>query len=88
MKKNRGDEPVGVIIHVYTEISQGNSLCSYLYLKQPKMYFFSVLFFLLQNRRAGGWNRSCPGRKVGTSGMGEVAGKGERRVNMVHMSCK
>jgi hypothetical protein len=40
MKKNRGDEPIGVIIHIYMEISQGNSLCSYLYLKQAKMSFF------------------------------------------------
>jgi hypothetical protein len=37
MKKIRGDKPVGVIIHTYMEISQGNSLYSYLYLKQAKM---------------------------------------------------
>jgi hypothetical protein len=37
MKKNRGDEPIGVIIHRYMEITQGNSLRSYLYLKQAKM---------------------------------------------------
>jgi hypothetical protein len=35
--KNRGDEPIQVIIHIYMEISQGNSLCSYL--KQTKMSF-------------------------------------------------
>jgi hypothetical protein len=33
MKKNRGDVPIGNIIHIYMEMSQGNSLCSYLYLK-------------------------------------------------------
>jgi hypothetical protein len=55
MKKIRGDKPVGVIIHTYMEISQGNSLCIYLYLKQAKMSFVFVLYlFLLQNPRAGG----------------------------------
>jgi hypothetical protein len=57
MKKIRGHEPIGVTIYLYMEISQGNSLCSYLYLKQAKMSFFSFIFsfFLLQkseNRRA------------------------------------
>jgi hypothetical protein len=33
MKKNRGDKPSGVIIHIYMEIPQGNPLLSYLYLK-------------------------------------------------------
>jgi hypothetical protein len=77
MKKNRGDEPVGIIIHIYTEISQGNIPCSYLYLKQAKTSFF----FLLQNQTIGGRNRSCPGVLAGTSGTVEVAGKGGRRVN-------
>jgi hypothetical protein len=39
MKKNRGDEPIVIIIHTYMEISQGNSLCSFLYHKQAKMSF-------------------------------------------------
>jgi hypothetical protein len=65
MRKNRGDEPIGVIIHIYIEISQGNALCSYLYLKQGKMSFF--FFFLLQNLRKRWWNRFCPWA-VGTSG--------------------
>jgi hypothetical protein len=38
MKKNRKDEPIGVIIHVYMEMSQGNSLCSYL--KQKCLFLF------------------------------------------------
>jgi hypothetical protein len=58
MKKNRGDEPVGVIIHIHIGISQGNFLCSYLYLKQAKMSFY---FFLLQNQRTDGQNRSYLG---------------------------
>jgi hypothetical protein len=48
MKKIRGDEPAGVIIHTHMEISQGNSLCSYLYLKREKCHFF---FFILQNQK-------------------------------------
>jgi hypothetical protein len=39
MKKNRGKEPIVVIVHIYMEMSQGNFLCSYLYLKQAKMSF-------------------------------------------------
>jgi hypothetical protein len=54
MKRNRGDEPIGVIIK-YMEISQGNPLYSYLCLKQSKMSFWGVfcLFSLtkLENRR-------------------------------------
>jgi hypothetical protein len=46
MKKIRGDKLFGVIVHIYVEISQGNSLCSYIYLKQAKMSCF-FLFYLL-----------------------------------------
>jgi hypothetical protein len=46
---------IRVIIHIYMEISQRTSLCSYLYLKQK------CHFFLLENQRTGGQNRSCPG---------------------------
>jgi hypothetical protein len=63
----RGDEPTGVIIHIYLEVSQGNSLFNYIYLKQVKMLYF--LFFLfsstkLESRR----NKSCPGGRAGNSG--------------------
>jgi hypothetical protein len=77
MKKNRGDEPIGVIICIYMEISGGNSLCSYL--KQTKMSFF-----YLQHQRIGGWNRSC---LSDTSGSMEVVRKGCRRVSMVQILC-
>jgi hypothetical protein len=49
MKRNRGDEPIQVIVHVYMETSQGNSLCSYL--KQGKMSFFSFPSTKSENRR-------------------------------------
>jgi hypothetical protein len=65
-----------IYIYIYMEISQGNSLCSYLYLKQAKMFFIlSFLFFLLQNWRTGGWKNSCPEGRAGTSGRGKWWGK-------------
>jgi hypothetical protein len=55
MNKIRGDKPIRVIRHIIMEISQGNSLCSYLYLKQAKMSFFSFFFCKIgkQKGRAG-----------------------------------
>jgi hypothetical protein len=49
MKKIKVDKSIGVIIHIYMEISQANSLCSYLYLKthllyQSKIYLFPATF--------------------------------------------
>jgi hypothetical protein len=55
MKKNRGDEPIRAIIHIYMKVPQLNSQCSYH--KQTKMSFF----FLLQNQRTGEQNWSCLG---------------------------
>jgi hypothetical protein len=75
MKKNRGDEPTVIIIHIHTEISQGNSLCIYLYLKQTKCHFFSYKI-----REQEGGTDAVQGR-FGTSGRGEVVGKVDRRVN-------
>jgi hypothetical protein len=60
------------------EISQGNSLCSYL--KQTKMSFFS-----LQNWRTGVWNSPASGG--GTSERGEEVEKGHGRVNLVQILC-
>jgi hypothetical protein len=54
------------------ELSQGNSLGSYLYLKQAKNVMF--FFLLIQNQGTGGWNRFLG--RGGISGRGEVAGKG------------
>jgi hypothetical protein len=47
MKRIREDETIGVIIHIYMEMSQGNALCSYPHLKQTKMSWvlFSLFFF-------------------------------------------
>jgi hypothetical protein len=61
-KKNGGDKPNQAIIHriyvytqnicIYTEVPQGNALCSYL--KQAKMAFYCLLFSYTksENRRA------------------------------------
>jgi hypothetical protein len=80
MKKNRGDEPIGVIIHTYMEIAQGNSLCSYLYLRQAKMscvsfYLFSFSFYKIGEQKG----RTGPEGDSGGSWYqwkGEVAWKG------------
>jgi hypothetical protein len=52
MKKIKQDKPVGVKMYIYMGITQGNSLCSYLYLKQTKMsYFFLFPFSLFSSRK-------------------------------------
>jgi hypothetical protein len=61
------------------EMSQGN----FLYFKQIKMSCFFFIFSLLQSWRTGGQNESCPEGRIGTSGSGEMAGKGGRMVNTV-----
>jgi hypothetical protein len=62
MKKNKGDEPIWPIVHVQMEVSQGNSLCSYL--KQANMLFFFFYKIRDQEGRTGLiW-------VVGTSGRG------------------
>jgi hypothetical protein len=55
-------------------ISQGNSLCSYVYLKQTKVSFFFSFFSSakLKNRRQNG---SCP-REGWPVGGGKWQGKG------------
>jgi hypothetical protein len=58
------------------EISQGNFLYSYLYLRQTKMsyfsfYLFSVFFYKI---RTGGCDKVFTEGRVGASERGEVAG--------------
>jgi hypothetical protein len=48
MKKNRGDEPIGITTHTYMKMPQGNSLHGYF--KEAKM----SVFFSLQNWRTVG----------------------------------
>jgi hypothetical protein len=59
------------------EISQGNSLCSDLYLKQ-KCHAFLSLFSLQQNLRTREQSRSCPWYRAGsvvTGGRGKMMKK-------------
>jgi hypothetical protein len=81
MKKNRGDKPIEVIIHIYMELSQGNSLCSYFYLKQAKNIISSFFFSSTESE-----NRRTDERVV-INERGKVKGKGGRRVNTVQNTC-
>jgi hypothetical protein len=56
MKRIRGDKSIGVLTHTYMELSQGNSMCSYFYLKL-KCHVFHFIFSLFastksENRKA------------------------------------
>jgi hypothetical protein len=73
MKKIKGDKPVGVIIYTYMEISQGNSLCSFLYLK-IKCHVFCFIFSPTKSEQEGGTNPT----QWGGWHQWEVGGVGER----------
>jgi hypothetical protein len=62
------------------EMPQGNSLC--IYLKQAKISFF---FFIYKIREQEG--RTGLARGIGTSGGGDVVGKGCRRVSIMQILC-
>jgi hypothetical protein len=50
-----------IYIYIYMELSQGNSLCSYLYLKQAKISLVSFFFYKIGEQEGrqilpkGGW---------------------------------
>jgi hypothetical protein len=57
MNKIRGNKPIRVITHIYMEISPGNPLNGYLYLKQANMsffFFFCFSLFFCKIREQGG----------------------------------
>jgi hypothetical protein len=90
MQKIRGAKPIGVILYmygdyniiIYMQISQGNSLYSYLYLKQAKIscfsfYLFSFFFYKIGEQDG----KTCPAQEEGLAPVGgrrdwgkEVAG--------------
>jgi hypothetical protein len=75
-KKNR-DETIGIIVHIYVEMSQGNYLCNYLLSQTRKnVSFFS--FFLYKIREQEG--RTGPVQGMGEElvpvGGGRWQGKG------------
>jgi hypothetical protein len=61
---------------MHMEMSQGNSLCSYL--KQTKLSFLFFFFYKIREQEGG----TGP-----TSGSGEEVGKGCGKVNMVQILC-
>jgi hypothetical protein len=52
MKKNRGDEPIGVILHINMEISQGNS-CVATFIPNNKKYHFFKFFYKIREQEGG-----------------------------------
>jgi hypothetical protein len=75
VKRTSRDEPIGVVMHICMETTQGNSLCSYLCLKlakKPGFSFYILCFFFYKNLKKG----SARGVGFGTSGSRAVAGKG------------
>jgi hypothetical protein len=58
------DEPIGVVIHICMETTQGNHVQLSLSQTSKNTMFLclSFMFFLLQNQRRGGLNRFCLGR--------------------------
>jgi hypothetical protein len=72
------DEPVGVVIHMWMEITQGNSCMAIFSQTTKSILFLSFLFFLLQNRITEGQNKFCGGRGWAQVGGGRRRG---RRMN-------
>jgi hypothetical protein len=69
VKRTGKGEPVGVVIHICMETTQGNFLCSYLFLQLAKVMF---LFYVSSTKSEEG------GTGVGWAHdrSGEVSGKG------------
>jgi hypothetical protein len=61
VKRSGRNESVGVVIHIYMETTQGNALCSYLYLKLAKkscfsFYLLCFFFYKIREQEGGtGW---------------------------------
>jgi hypothetical protein len=74
MKKNRGDEAIQIIIHIYLEMLQGNFPC---YLKQAKakMSFIWFSSTKLRKRKVEKVLWGGGGVNVGTSGRGGGSGE-------------
>jgi hypothetical protein len=80
-------EPVGAVIHIFMETTQGISLCSYFYLKLAKMPCFSNYVFSSIKSEMRRAEQVLSGVGVGrpdTGGREEMKGKG-RRVTMVQI---
>jgi hypothetical protein len=51
MKRNGRDEQNGAVIHTCIETTQVISLCTYLFLKLPKLPYFSYYFMFLSSTK-------------------------------------
>jgi hypothetical protein len=81
LKRTGRGESIGVVIHTCVETIQGNSLCSYLYLKVANRLVSCFIFYVFSSAKSeyrstepSAWGRES---MVGTGGREEVAGKGE-----------
>jgi hypothetical protein len=82
MKKIRGDESMGVIMHTYMEISQGNSLC----LPQATVSCFSFYLFSYKIGEQEGRTSPAQWGLLAPVGRGKILRKEGRRVNVY--TCK
>jgi hypothetical protein len=70
MKKNRGDEPIGVIIHIYMEISK-ETLYVAIFISNKQRHHFFLFFYKIAehedetNPAQGGYQGEVAGKGVG-----------------------
>jgi hypothetical protein len=55
VKRTGRGEPTGVVTHICMETTQGNSLCSYLYLKLAKISRFSFYLYVFSSAKLENW---------------------------------
>jgi hypothetical protein len=91
VKKTRRDQSPGDVIHMCMETTQGNSLCSHLYLKLAKtLFLILVLWFFFYKIRAqegrtrwgGGWGLTS----VGGGGGREERGRRMKVVQTMYVN--
>jgi hypothetical protein len=51
VKRTGRGESIGAVIHIYMRTTQGNSLCSYLYLKLATCHVSSFIYYVFYNIR-------------------------------------
>jgi hypothetical protein len=76
VKRTGRGESTGTVIHICMGTTQGNSLCSYLYLKLAKHCVLCFIFYVFSSTKletgfAWGWEG-----RVGSGGGGKWWGKG------------
>jgi hypothetical protein len=72
------DEPIGVIIHICMETTQGISLYSYLYLKQKHhvfLFYILCFFFYRIKEQEGRTGSAVVWRHIGNRGREDLGGR-------------